>query len=227
VSDETTTQMQEPSVLDEITGASLNRRKFLIGSGALAGLALVTAACGSDDDEGADDAPAGEEPSGDASGDLAVAQLAAGLEVLAVDTYDKALTAATSGALGAVPPAVATFVTTAKAHHEEHLAAWNKVITDAGEDEVTTANTTLQPTVDTALAGAKTIGDAAKLALLLEQIAAQTYLSAIPSLVSDDAVTLAGQIQIVDQQHQAILLFALGMYPVPEVFQKTDMAATS
>ncbi|MGH9164146.1 MAG: ferritin-like domain-containing protein, partial [Acidimicrobiales bacterium] len=195
--------------------------------GALAGLALVTAACGSDDnkDSTTDTTAAGKDK--DASGDLAVAKLAASLEALAVDTYTKALSAATSGALGAVPPAVATFVTTAKGQHEEHLAAWNKVIKGAGEPEVTEPNATLAPVVAQKLGAAKTIGDAAVLALLLEQIAAQTYLSAIPTLKSKDAVKQAAQIQIVDQQHQAVLLFALGKYPVPEVFQKTDMAAKS
>ena len=49
--------------------------------------------------------------------------LAASLEVLAVNTYGAALDAATSGALGDVPPAVAEFVTTAQAHHQAHLDA--------------------------------------------------------------------------------------------------------
>jgi hypothetical protein len=63
------------------------------------------------------------------SGDLGIAQLAAGLEVLAVNTYKGALDAAGSGALGEVPPAVAEFVTTAMAHHEAHRDAWNDIIT--------------------------------------------------------------------------------------------------
>jgi len=215
----------ETSALAQMTGARVSRRRFLVGSGAVAGIAIVTAACGDDDeDDAADDAPAG---GGAASGDLAVAKLAAGLEILAVDAYTAALTAATSGALGAVPAAVATYVATAKAHHEEHRDAWNAVIAGAGEDEVTEPNAALKPTVDAGLAAAKTVGDAANLALTLENIAAQTYLSAIPALTSKDAIMQAGQIQIVDQQHVAVLRFALGMYPVPEVFQKTDQAATA
>ncbi|MGI8791748.1 MAG: ferritin-like domain-containing protein, partial [Acidimicrobiales bacterium] len=65
-----------------------------------------------------------------------------------------------------------------------------------------------------------------KLALMLEEIAAQTYLKALPVLKSKDAITLAGSIFAVDQEHQAILLFALGKYPVPVVFVQTDKAAT-
>ena len=72
----------------------------------------------------------------------------------------------------------------------------------------------------------KDVAGAAELALMLENIAAQTYLSAIPVIEDPAAIKLAGSIQIIDQQHQAVLLFALGQYPVPEVFQKTDMAAS-
>lgn len=214
----------ELNPLAQLAAARVSRRRFLVGTGAVAGIALVTAACGDDDDEAAD---TGTEGGSSANGDLAIAQLAAGLEVLAVDAYTAALDAATSGALGPVPPAVATFVTTAKGHHEEHRDAWNAVITGAGEEAVTEPNATLKPTVDAGLAGAKTVADAANLALTLENIASQTYLSAIPKLESKDAIMQAGQIQVVDQQHIAILLYALGMYPVPEVFQKTDQAATA
>lgn len=216
----------EQSALEQLAGARVSRRRFLAGSGAVAGIALVTAACGSDDNNDASPGSGGSGGGGGGGGDLAVAKLAAGLEVLAVDAYSSALNAATSGALGEVPPAVATFVTTAKSHHEEHRDAWNAIITGAGEDEVTEPNATLKPTVDQGLASAKSVADAANLALTLENIASQTYLSAIPTLSSKDAIMQAAQIQVVDQQHIAVLLFALGMYPVPETFQKTDQAAT-
>jgi hypothetical protein len=60
--------------------------------------------------------------------------------------------------------------------------------------------------------------------LLLEQTASDTYLSAIPTLKSKDAITLAGQLQVVDQEHAAVLHYVLGEYPVPDVFQTTDKA---
>lgn len=158
-------------------------------------------------------------------GDLAVAQLAAGLEVLAVSTYQQALDAAGAGALGEVPPAVAEYVTTALAHHQSHLESWNKTITDGGGEAVTEPNATLTPVVTEMFAAVTDVAGAATLALELETIAAHTYLSAIPVLESPEAIGLAGSIQIIDQQHQAVLLFALGQYPVPEVFQTTDKAA--
>jgi hypothetical protein len=216
----------EPTALEQLSTASFNRRRFLIGSGLAAGLAVVTAACGSDDDEAATtDTTGASDAEGGADGDLAVAEFAAGLEVLAVGTYKAALDAATANKLGAVPPAVAEFVKTAMSHHEEHLAAWNKVITGAGRSAVSTPNAQLKPVVDAEFGKAKTVADAAKLARTLEETAAATYLSAIPSLKSDDAVKLAASIQAIDAKHVAILNFVLGEYPVPDVFAKTDKAA--
>lgn len=209
------------------TPANVNRRRVLVGGG-VAAMAAALAACGSKNSGtsagGATTAPSTS--SGGAASDLAVAQLAAGLEALAVGTYQAAGAAASAGKLGAVPPAVAEYVKTAMAHHKVHLDAWNKVLTSAGKAKVTQPNSTLKPTVDAEFAKVKDVVGAANLALTLEQIAAQTYLKAMPTLNDKGAIKLAGQMQIIDQQHQAILRYALGMYPVPEVFQKTDKAAT-
>lgn len=204
--------------------AGFGRRKFLVGGG-VAAAALILAACGDDNDDEATGGGGSTDTTVAGPGDADIAAVAAGLEVLAVNTYQAALDAATANKLGAVPPAVATYATTALAHHKEHLAAWNGVLKAAGKPEVTQPNATLKPTVDTMFAAVKDVGGVAKLALLLEDIAAQTYLKAIPLLKDKAAIRKAGEIQIVDQQHQSILLYALGMYPVPEVFQKTDKAA--
>ena len=218
----------ESPALEQPSTASFSRRRFLVGTGLAAGLAVVTAACGSDDDDdaAATDTTDSTAASGeDGAGDIAVAEFAAGLEVLAVGTYKAALDAATANKLGAVPPAVAEFVKTAMKHHEEHLAAWNKVITGAGRTAVSTPNAQLKPVVDAEFGKAKTVADAAKLARTLEETAAATYLSAIPNLKSKDAIKLAASIQATDAKHVAILNFVLGEYPVPDVFAKTDKAA--
>ena len=159
--------------------------------------------------------------------DIKVAMLAASLEVLAVGTYKAALDAAGSGALGEVPPAVGEFVTVAMAQHQEQLDAWNTVITGAGGTGVTEPNATLKPIVDAEFAKVKDVGGAAKLALMLEQIAAATYLNAQNVLTDKDAIMLAGSIQVIDAQHVSILLYVLGEYPVPDVFAKTEMAAAA
>jgi len=231
VTDETNT-----SIFDNAKQIAVSRRRFLGASAGLVAAAGVLAACGSDDDDASSSTGSGDDGSststtgaesggGDASGDLAIAKVAAGLEVLAVGTYTAALDAAGSGALGEVPPAVGEFVTTAMGNHQAHLDAWNKVLADAGEAEVTEPNADLKPVVDAEFAKVTDVAGAAMLALMLEEIAAQTYLKVLPTLSSPEAIQLAGSIQVVDQQHQSVLLFALGQYPVPEVFQQTDKAA--
>lgn len=228
---ETTVTTQETiSPIARAAGMSLSRRGFLVGAAAV-GVGAVAAACGSDDDPavesgaGNDTTTTAADAKGDGGGDIEVAKVAAGLEVLAVATYKAAGEAAAANKLGAVPPAVGEYVKTAMGHHQEHLDAWNKVITGAGGEAVTEPNAKLKPVVDAEFAKVKDVGGAANLALMLEQIAAQTYLKVLPTLKSKDAIKLAGSIQAVDQQHQAILLFALGKYPVPDTFQKTEKAA--
>lgn len=234
---------------DNIVPKELSRRSLLAGAGVI-GAGLVAAACGAKSSElqsssasrpaarpqtpaarpqtparvpQAPAAPAAPRR-GPSPTDVTIAQLAAGLEVLAVGTYKAALDAAGSGALGAVPPAVATFVTTAMSQHQAQLDAWNKVLTTNGAAAVTEPNATLKPFVDGSFANVRDVGGAAMLALMLEQIAAATYLSAQSVLTDKAAIQLAGSIQIIDAQHVAILLYALGQYPVPDVFAKVDVA---
>jgi hypothetical protein len=229
-------------------------RRHILASAAVIGAGLVAAACGSDSNDASggtsgttgssatsgggttaatvgDTTPMTTAPADsmapDASVDLQVAGLAAGLEVLAVGTYKAALDAAGAGSLGEVPPAVAEFVTVAMAQHQEHLDAWNKVLTGAGSDAVTEPDATLKPTVDAAFAKVTDVTGAATLALMLEQIASATYLNAQNVLTDKDAIQLAGSIQIIDAQHASILLYVLGQYPVPDVFAKVDMAAAA
>lgn len=71
------------------------------------------------------------------AGDLAIGAVAAGLELVAVNTYAAALAAAGAGSIGEVPPAVAEFVTTVQGHHQAALDAWNGVLTAGGQAAVT------------------------------------------------------------------------------------------
>jgi hypothetical protein len=208
-------------------------RRWFLGAAAAVTAGGVLAACGSNADEAATTTttgPAGpasttatSKAGGDASGDLKVAQLAAGLEVLAVATYKGAIDAVTANKLPNVP-AVTEFAKTAMSQHQTALDAWNKVITGAGQQKVSSPPAALKKVVDEKFAAVKDIGGVAELALLLEQTAADTYLSANKTLTGKDALTMAGALQIVDQEHAAILLFVQGKYPVPEVFQGTDNA---
>ena len=202
-----------------LTSTQVSRRRFLAGTTVAAGLAVFAVACGDDEDDA--DTSTGQTPNstpttaGGANTDLDTAAVAAGLEKLAVDTYTAAGQLATTGKLGAaVPPAVVAFVTTAGKQHQEHLDSWNKVLTGAGRPAVTAPNAQLKPTVDAAAGKLTDVPGAATLALRLEDYASQTYLKVIPTLKSADAIRLASQIFVVDQQHQAILRYVLGLYPV-------------
>ena len=232
---DTTTIDEEPRA---IARRALSRRGFFGVAGA-AGAAAVLVACGSDDSEGgstpttaggSDTTEGGDEstttaPAEEGGDDLAIGAFAASLEVLAVNTYGAALEAAQGGALGDVPPAVATFVTTAQSHHQAALDAWNEVLTGAGEPEVTDPPADLEATVNEEFGKVTDVVGAAKLALMLENIAAATYLDVLPKLTIEGAIQLAASIQPIDMQHAAVLNFVLGEYPVPDTFGKTDDSA--
>ena len=71
---------------------------------------------------------------------------------------------------------------TVVAQHETQAAKWNSVLDAAGAPGVLAPDKTLQGVVDQRLPGVTDFGQAAMLARDLEEIAAATYLSAIPKL---------------------------------------------
>jgi hypothetical protein len=200
-----------------------SRRGFLIGAGAVAGGALLAACSSGSSSPTTTAAPksaaaGGSSMSGKLTGDLAVAALAASLENLAVAAYGDVLTAAGAGKLGTVPPAVATFVTTAKGQHAQHAQAWNSAIVAAGHPAITGPDQTLVPVVAKGFAKVTDVTGAAELALTLEEIAAATYQSAISAVKATSSIKVAASIQPVEMQHVAVLNFVLGRYPVPHAF---------
>ncbi|HWH35406.1 MAG TPA: ferritin-like domain-containing protein [Acidimicrobiales bacterium] len=228
-------QMEEnQSLLERVAPSPLSRRKVLLGGGAGA-LALVAAACGGDDDDepattGDPDTSETTEGATGGGGDVETAMVAAGLELLAVNTYQAALDAAGSGALSDVPEAVATFITTAQGHHQAALDEWNALLSQLGEAEVTAvpeALSDLETTVNDAFAEAGDVVAVAELALTLEQTAADTYFDAIPGIENAEALALAASIQPIDMQHAAILHYVLGEYPVPDTFSNNENSALS
>lgn len=211
--------MEQELAISPLTSAAVSRRRFLTGTTVAAGLAVFAVACGNDDDE--TDTGAGQTgdttatTAANANADLDVAAAAAGLEKLATDTYTAAGALATQGKLGAsVPAAVVTFVTTAAKQHQEALDNWNKVLTAGGRQAVSTPNAQLKPTVEAAAGKLTDVPGAATLALRFEDYASRTYQNVIPTLNSADAIKLAAQITVVGSQHQAILRYVLGLYPV-------------
>jgi hypothetical protein len=210
------------------------RRRLLLGAGGLAA-ALALAACSKDDKNtsasSSTGAP-GSSPTASSSGsskytgDLQVVALATALENQAVGAYQATLDAATAGKLGTVPPAVATFVKTAMAQHADHAKAWNAVLTGAGKPAITDVPLSNQPATLKALGAAKDVGAVARLALQLEDQAAQTYLFATYNVKSPAGIQTAATIAPVEAMHAAILNFVLGQYPVPDDFLPVDKAAS-
>jgi len=197
----------------------MSRRGFLIGAGAVAGGAVL-AACssGSSSSTSTTSGTSGATTSSKLTGDLAVAALAASLENLAVAAYGDVLTAATAGKLGTVPPAVATFATTVKGQHMQHAQAWNSAIVAAGHQPIAGPDPVLTPIITADFAKVTDVAGAAKLALMLEDVAAATYQSAVSAVTATSSIKVAASIQPVEMQHAAILNFVLGQYPVPNAF---------
>lgn len=235
-------QMEEnATLLQRLAPSPVTRRRVLLGGG-VAALGLVAAACGTEDDpfvlqddpdpnlippaeDGSSGDGGGDDGGGGSSGDVATAQLAASLEVLAVNTYQAALDAAGAGDLGDVPDAVATFASTARGHHQAALDEWNRLLGALGESEVTEPPPELNNQINTAFGQAGDVVAVAQLALMLEQTAADTYFEAIPTIENGQALALAASIQPIDMQHVAILRYVLGMYPVPETFANAQNSA--
>jgi hypothetical protein len=160
-------------------------------------------------------------------GDLAVAAVAASLENLAVFAYKSGLAAATAGKLGAVPPAIGTFASTALRHHTQHAAAWNAVLKQNGKAKVTVTNPTLTPTVQASFAKVTDVTGLAELALTLESAAAATYQAETSQLKSSAAIALSASIEPVEMQHIAILYYVMGMYPGSQTAAGSPLAFSS
>lgn len=199
-----------------------SRRSFFAIGGTVAAGAVL-AACSSDDSTGGDtNTTAGQAETTttaeEESPDVAIATFAAGLELLAANTYTAALDAAASGALGEVPPAVAEYATTAQAAHQ----AYSDALAEAAGGITPEVPADIETTINEGFATVKDVPGLAQFALDFELQAAATYLDVLPKLTSKAAIDLVGSILPVTRQRAAVLLFALGKYPVPDTFASPE-----
>ena len=97
----------------------------------------------------------------------------------------------------------------------------------------TVTEPSLTPVVNRLFAKVTDVPGLAKLALELENAAAQTYQVQSTKLKSQKAIATSSSIQPVEMQHAAILYFALGQYPgvqtssgAPLAFNPTSTAVS-
>jgi hypothetical protein len=211
----------------EQPGPERHSRRGFFALGGVAAAGVVVAACGGDDDDDAADPTTTtaetEETTtttaDDGGGsDAEIATFAAGLELLAANTYQAALDAATAGDLGDVPPAVAEFATTAQAAHQ----AYSDALAEAAGGITPEVPADIEEAVNAGFAEVTDVGGLAQFALDFELQAAATYLEVLPVLTDPAAIDLVGSILPVTRQRASVLLFALGQYPVPDTFATTD-----
>jgi hypothetical protein len=219
---------QVRKALDELTvnlGQAVHnpstRRGFFLGAaGAVAlGAAAACSSGSSGTPKPSSSAPKPPPPPPETyTGDLKVVALATALENLAVSAYSGALQKAGAGQLGTVPPAVATFIQTAMKQHSDHAQAWNAVLSKAGKPTINDAPLSITQDQVNMLNAATSVPDVAKLALNLENVAAQTYTFATANVADAGGIMTAATIQPVETMHAAILNFILGQYPIPDSF---------
>ena len=170
-----------------------SRRAFTAGAlGLCIGLALD--ACTS---------PAAPSPY---SGQLRTVALAAALENQAVSAYQAVDAGLRAGKFGPAIPALNAFVKAATAHHVQHAAIWNAILSKAHKPTVTGTPLSNDAQVMNAITGAPDAHSAIAAVHNLEIQAAQTYAAAVAGLTGlQSAVSAAATIAPVEAMHAAAL----------------------
>jgi Ferritin-like domain len=174
--------------------------KGMIGGGILAGAAIGTALIGL----------VGSAAFASTPTDIQMLQTSASIENLAVQTYKTALTLPYIGG-SAANPVIKAFATTTMGQHTQHAMAFNSAITALGGMAQTNPDPKYVPTVNAAVAAITkdSPSDGALavvgLALTLENVAAQTYVSNCSKYSDTNAKKITASIMGVEAQHVATL----------------------
>jgi rubrerythrin len=199
----------------------LNRRKFLTIGGVTVASAAIFAACGSTSSKAQTTPPTSGSSGGSATtpttasgkaADITILRTASSLEVLAVDTYAKAIK---SGLVhsSAVAAAAKDFMN----QHAQHAAAFEAATTKAGGQPFKKPNpVVLAKVIMPALAKVKNQKDVVALAYALETAAAATYVSTIGHFSDKTYNAATAAIAGVESRHITVLASVLAepsMYP--------------
>ncbi|MYS21904.1 Rubrerythrin [Streptomyces sp. DvalAA-14] len=137
------------------------------------------------------------------SNDIKALQTAASIENLAIAVYKAA------AALPFVKngnKTISTFIAKTTTQHQAHAAAFNAAATQAGGKAQSAPDPKLAATVKQALPSIKTPADAVRLAITLEDAAAQTYTKNVGQVSSPQLRKLFASVAPVEAQHRATLL---------------------
>jgi rubrerythrin len=130
-------------------------------------------------------------------------QTAASIENLAITVYQ---TATTLPFIKNGNPTVAAFITKTTTQHQAHAHAFNAAITPTGGTTQTHPDPKYATIVQQTLPTITTPADVIKLAITLEDVAAQTYTNNVSHVTSPALRTLFGSVAPVEAQHRAVLL---------------------
>jgi len=136
--------------------------------------------------------------------DIQILQTAASIEVLAVATYQTALTLPFIGGDSA-NDVVRAFAQTTMAQHQQHQQAFNAAITRLGGRTQQQPDPVLLQVVNRAKPGLTGPGPVVALALELEQGAAETYVASLATISDANAKAVTASIMGVEAQHAAVL----------------------
>jgi rubrerythrin len=137
--------------------------------------------------------------------EIQILQTAASVEILAVATYQTALTLPFIGGDQA-NGVVKAFAQMTMSQHAQHQQAFNAAITQLGGKQQTKPDPALLAVVNKAKPGLTGPGPVVALALELEQGAAETYVANVAALSDANAKRVTASIMGVEAQHAAILL---------------------
>ncbi|GAA2999365.1 hypothetical protein GCM10020229_09640 [Kitasatospora albolonga] len=135
--------------------------------------------------------------------DIMALQTAASLENLAVSVYQ---TAATLPFIKDGNKTVAAFIAKTTEQHQAHAKAFNSAATQAGGKAQTGPDPKYKAVVDQTLPTIKGPADVVKLAITLEDVAAQTYTKNVAQVSNADLRKLFASVAPVEAQHRATLL---------------------